>query len=143
MTRAVLALLGAIVSLGAFAQNDGPTLNAPRKTPFAASCESVVVVRCSRPANAQVPAATPPTTLDTAKADLAADRFAIDDESGRVVIYGTAPKSKMQTLREVIQSAAPPVGGMTFRTVPNGDGTQCTCVGPPCVINCCVCSGAR
>lgn len=142
--RLARALLCAALCPAAFAQPaGGDTPGMQRKTPYASACESVVVVRCARPANPPGSANDAQRGLDAAKADLAADRMAADDDGGRVVIYGTAPKSKLQTLREVIQSAAPPLGGMTFRTVPNGDGTQCTCAGPPCVVNCCVCSGAR
>lgn len=142
--RVAGALLGAALCPAVFAQSAGSdTPGMQRKSPYASPCESIVVVRCARRANTPGNASETQRGLDAARADLASDRMAAGDDSGRVVIYGIAPKSKLQTLREVIQSAAPPLGAMTFRTVPNGDGTQCTCAGPPCVINCCVCSGAR
>lgn len=133
------ALSGALVAQG----TAGDTPGAQRRTPYAAPCESIVVVRCPRSVYPRATGSDTRGGLEQTRADLAADRLGVDDDSGRVVIYGMAPKSKLQTLREVIQDAAPPLGGMTFRTVQNGDGTQCTCAGPPCVINCCVCSRAR
>ena len=106
-------------------------------------CESVVVVRCPRPANGSRAATESLTGLEATKEDLAAERTSIDDGLGRVVIVGKAPKSKGQMLQELIQGAAPLADGMTFRTVQNGDGTQCTCASAPCVLNCCVCTPSK
>jgi hypothetical protein len=156
-----MAQLPALLGVASFAVCLGSTLvaqplraqTAAARAPAAAQdgaafgpCESLVVVRCAARNGTGPGTSRSKPGLDSARKALVQARAAWEagpSDLEEIVILGERSMSRLGTLSQLLQDAAAPLPGMSFRTVQNADGTRCTCASAPCVMNCCVCSPRR
>lgn len=112
-------------------------LSIPRNPPApAATCDSTVVQRCSPGAGA---APKPDSYRELERRRGSADIQRILET---VVIEGERQR-RAPSLKELLESRAPPPSGISFVTTRRADGSACTC-SAPCplapIVPCCVCS---
>jgi hypothetical protein len=136
MRRPIAALL---LGLAASVPATELDLSVPRDAarPSAQRCDSVVQRSC-RPADAAEAATATAALRELEQRRAAPD---LDRQLEAVVIEGERQR-RPPSLRELLESRAPPPPGISYRHWRRDDGSQCTCSSPclPPPFSCCVCS---
>jgi hypothetical protein len=115
-------------------------LSVPRDAarPSAQRCDSVVQRSC-RPADAAEAATATAALRELEQRRAAPD---LDRQLEAVVIEGERQR-RPPSLRELLESRAPPPPGISYQQWRRDDGSQCACSSPcrvPPPFSCCVCS---
>jgi hypothetical protein len=137
MRRPIAALL---LGLAASVPATELDLSVPRDAarPSAQRCDSVVQRSC-RPADAAEAATATAALRELEQRRAAPD---LDRQLEAVVIEGERQR-RPPSLRELLESRAPPPPGISYQQWRRDDGSQCACSSPcrvPPPFSCCVCS---